>query len=393
MTEIRTPVHERSAASQLKLDLARFADLGKIVVCPTSRSPLRLVGRDELKRRVEASDEWRIGPDVVGAFVSEESGRAYAVQGPVVNFLPAESLRLKLGSSPQIDSARVDSSDEAKSSVRRWYDEFGWQTNEQGMYYDSAVFSQNAPVGNGLYELLSHLRVLERLSGGEWLVDAASGAIAHPEYLTYSWFYTRRVCVDFSITALHEAAKKLRATDYCCQADICQLPFRDGVFEGGISGYTIQHIPDSQQETAVRELYRVLSPNSHLCFFTDVEIGRAHDIVRRAIRACAALVGSRPSRRERPLAEAAGGAPNAPSALYFRARSTAWWRDLAGSLTPSSSVETLRLLTRNEFRGVFGESNRAARVLDALESCFPKALAFASAYCLVDLRKPSTPVE
>jgi len=386
-------LQEQVAASQIDSGLTRFAPLIDVAVCPISRTPLRLAGKTELETRVSARDRSKIDSDLVGAFISEEANRAYTIRGSIVNFLESESLQLDRGTSMSLTTDVEAAPDEATSSVRRWYDEFGWQKNEQGLYHDSAVFSQNAPVGNGLYELLSHLRVLDRLSGGEWLIDAASGAIAHPEYLTYSWFYKRRVCVDFSITALREAATKLRYTDFCCQADICRLPFRDDAFQGGISGYTIQHLPEAHQATGVRELYRVLSAGSRLCLFTDVTIGRAHRIARLALRMCAAtmLKSLPPSDDEDSETNGASGPAAPPHALYFCARSTRWWRDLGSSLTPLQTVQSLRLLSRNEFRRLFGQSNRAARVLDALETFFPGALARASAYCLVDLQKPKAP--
>jgi len=381
-------LEEQPTALHVDPAIARFAPLLDIAVCPISKAPLRLVGAAELKDRVTAVDQSKIDSNLVGAFVSEEANRAYSIRGPIVNFLESESLRIDRGTSPQVNRVSEEPDQEAKSSVRRWYDEFGWQKNEQGDYYDSAVFSQNAPGGHGLYELLSHLRVLERLSAGEWLIDAASGAIAHPEYLTYSWFYKHRVCVDFSIAALREAATKLRATDFCCQADICHLPFRDDAFQGAISGYTIQHLPEAQQANGVRELYRVLGAGSHLCFFTDVSCGRGHDIMRVALRGLATLLGNLPSDRSDSVASESAHASAAPHPLYFRAHSTAWWRELGSSLTPFRQVQSLRLLTRNEFRRIFGDSNRAARVLDAIETCFPGVMAPLSAYCLVDLKKP-----
>jgi SAM-dependent methyltransferase/uncharacterized protein YbaR (Trm112 family) len=381
-------VQEQSATASVDLGLSRFGPLRDIVCCPISRTPLRLVGKHELLSRISAADRSRIGQDLVGAFVSDAVSRAYAIHGPIVNFLASESFPLD-DAPPASFSKDEPAENEAKSSVRRWYDEYGWQKNEQGMYHDSAAFSQNAPIGNGLYELLSHLRVIERLSGGEWLMDAASGAIAHPEYLTYSWFYKRRVCIDFSVTALREAASKLRATDYCCQADICQLPFRDDAFQGGISGYTIQHFPETQQAVGVRELYRVLDRGAHICFFTDARYSRAHDAIRLALRFIAKILTIAGGTGFTAAAADDGSTGvAAPHALYFRARDTKWWREVGTSLTPSVKVEALRLLTRNEFRRLFGDSNRAARMLEVLETSFPRLLASASAYCLVDLEKP-----
>jgi ubiquinone/menaquinone biosynthesis C-methylase UbiE len=120
------------------------------------------------------------------------------------------------------------------------------------------MFSQASLTGHGFYELSSHLSLLDRFSGGEFVLDAASGPIANPEMVAYSWFYKYRVCVDISLTALQEAATKLEGKGFCCMADICQLPFRDGVFDAVESGYTIQHIAESRQSRAVAELYRVL---------------------------------------------------------------------------------------------------------------------------------------
>ena len=42
-------------------------------------------------------------------------------------------------------------------------------------------------------------------SRGDFLLDAGSGPVQWPEYLTYSEDYRFRVCLDISITALKEA--------------------------------------------------------------------------------------------------------------------------------------------------------------------------------------------
>ena len=88
--------------------------------------------------------------------------------------------------------------DDITQSVKSWYDQFGWKKNENGVYNDSALFSQTRPIGNGLYELMSHISILDRLPGGDFILDAASGAIPHPEYMAFSWYFTEpRVCRPF----------------------------------------------------------------------------------------------------------------------------------------------------------------------------------------------------
>src|SRR5437868_13695871 len=130
-------LEEQPAALQVDPALARFAPLVDIAVCPISKAPLRLVGAVELKDRVTVADQSKIDSGLVGAFVSEEANRAYSIRGPIVNFLESESLRIDRGASLSVNAVFEEPDQEAKSSVRRWYDEFGWQKNERGDYYDS----------------------------------------------------------------------------------------------------------------------------------------------------------------------------------------------------------------------------------------------------------------
>jgi SAM-dependent methyltransferase len=281
--------------------------------------------------------------------------------------------------------------DTVKRGVKDWYDRFGWQKNARGEYNDSAIYSQNRPVGHGLYELSSHLSVLDRLTGGDLVLDAASGAIAHPEYLAYSWFYKARVCVDLSITALDEAHAKLRPTDFCCLADVCALPWRDSTFDGAVSGYTIQHVPEAQQRRAINELYRVLRPGAHLCIFTNVVPSRGHaylvSLLRRLVRVSTVLRLIRPARVQASSAGPEGPPP--PHELYCCMRPVKWWGEVATGLAAPYSIEALRLVNKSEFEQLFGASNRAAKVLRFVEGAFPRWTAGLSAYCLVDICKPS----
>jgi ubiquinone/menaquinone biosynthesis C-methylase UbiE len=216
---------------------------------------------------------------------------------------------------------------------------------------------------------MSHLSILDRLPGGDFVLDAASGAIAHPEYLTYSWFFKSRVCVDMSITALHEASMKLRQMDFYCLADICRLPYRDDSYDGAVSGYTIQHIPETLQLAAIKELFRVIRPNAHLCIFTEGTYSVWHKglfyllrVFRKLLKELH-LVGPRifPSQTEQ-----AHETP--PHPLHYLPQSRAWWKKVAGELTNGHSVESLRILNKSEFEWLFGQSNRAAQALRLVEN-------------------------
>jgi ubiquinone/menaquinone biosynthesis C-methylase UbiE len=348
------------------------------------------VGIDELCSSLTDDERKRVPVGTIGAFISDATQRAYPLTERVVNFLEGGSLRVQtksLGTASSILPTNPD--DGVKQSVREWYDKFGWQTNEQGFYNDTAIFSQATPTGHGLYELMSHLSILDRLAGGGFMLDAASGAIAHPEYLAFSWFFKSRVCVDMSITALTEAKSKLRQTDLCCLADICSLPFRDETFDGAISGYTIQHIPESQQLRAVKELYRVIRPNAHLCIFTEVRRSMIRKGLFFLLRFGRKLLKVSHLIRS-PLPIPSSKHVESPAnRLYFFAREITWWKNVARSLTSRYSIESHMILNKSEFEQWFGRSNSAAKALRLVQNAFPRLSSGISAYCLIDICKPA----
>jgi SAM-dependent methyltransferase/uncharacterized protein YbaR (Trm112 family) len=372
---------------------SQFTELQGILCCPHTKSALSLITVSELLRRLPESERHRVPDGSTGALVSEPSLTAYPIVGRIVDFLGQDSLRLsKDGDGRGIG---VDAqSDSIRQSVKCWYDEFGWQRNPSGIYNDTAMFSQVTLTAHGFYELSSHLSLLNRLSGGEFVLDAASGPIVHPEKLAHSWFYRYHVCVDISVTALREADVKLAGRGFCCMADICQLPFRDGVFDGVVSAYTVQHVAESRQSKAVAELYRVLKPGAHLCVISGIRRARAHRGLLRAVRgikkALRLLQADAPLRSGQLLERTGSQVP--PHDLYYRDQDLAWWRKLARGLTNSYSVEGVRLFNREEFEFLFGDSMRAAKAVRALEALFPRIAARMCAYILVDLSKTKVPL-
>jgi ubiquinone/menaquinone biosynthesis C-methylase UbiE/uncharacterized protein YbaR (Trm112 family) len=251
--------------------VGRFGSLQSILCCPRAKTELRLVPLEELLSWLAEGQSHRLPDGTIGAFISEAAQQAYPLTNKVAYFLDQSSLKIQNITNSGNRASSQKAVDEVTRSVQLWYDAFGWKTNDAGFYNDSALFSQAVPVGHGLYELMSHMSILDRLPGGNFVLDAASGAIPHPEYLAFSWYFKSRVCVDFSITALHEASEKLQDSDFCCLADICYLPFKDNSFDGAVSGYTIQHVPEHLQMTAINELLRVIRPKAHLCILTSVE--------------------------------------------------------------------------------------------------------------------------
>jgi SAM-dependent methyltransferase/uncharacterized protein YbaR (Trm112 family) len=365
---------------------SRFQEFQEILFCPRTKGALSLITAVELSERLPRDERARVPDGTTAAFVSENSLTAYPIIGRIVDFLDQDCLRLSEDHGGNIPVAADDGS--ILRSVKRWYDEFGWQLNDRGIYNDTAMFSQLSSTAHGFYELSSHLELLNRLPGGKFILDAASGPIAHPEKLAYSWFYKYHVCVDISLTALREADSKLGARGFCCMADICHLPFRDGVFDGAVSGYTVQHIESSRQSTAVAELYRVLGPGAHLCLLSQINSTRTHHALVRTlkgIRKVLTPLGNHASQKRAPNPVSSSAAP--PHGLYFHGRDLAWWRKVASGLTDSYSVEGIRVFGKEEFETLFGNSRRAAEAVRALEALFPKIAARLCAYMLLDLSK------
>ena len=369
--------------------LDRFSRLRDILCCPITKAPLRMVATEELRPILAEGENERIPVGTVGAFISDELHRAYPLTQRVAYFLEQDSLRTNVGKQGiALTSSSMNLSDErVKQSVKDWYDRFGWTRNEHGLYNDTATFSQNRPFGYGLYELMSHVAILDRLSGGEFILDAASGPIAHPEYLAYSWYYQCRVCVDMSIVALMNAYQNLERGGFCCLADICHLPFRDDAFDGAISGYTVQHIPKSQQQLAVQELYKVIRPGAHLCILTHVRSSLGRRGLSFPLRISQKLLAALGLARKASIGSPRMKASAQPEPLYFFPRKVAWWKKVAGELSRSYSVETLRILSKREFKSLFGTSNRAAKFMRLIESAAPRLTSGLSAYCLVDIHK------
>jgi SAM-dependent methyltransferase len=150
-----------------------------------------------------------------------------------------------------------------KQTVKAFYETFGWSKDERGLYQDTATWVDTRPVLNNYYHrTLMRVRNFLRPSGGLYL-DAGSGPIGHPEYLTYSACYQRRICVDLAFQALKEARSRVpQGHGSYAVADLTHMPFRDNTFDAAVSAHVIYHIPAEEQALAVTEIVRVLAPSS-----------------------------------------------------------------------------------------------------------------------------------
>lgn len=144
-----------------------------------------------------------------------------------------------------------------KQQVREFYDQIGWSQIGDGLY-QNARYEDLRPVSRE-YIHNCHMRVKRHLAPrGDILLDAGSGPVQWPEYLTYSEGYKYRLCADISITALKEARARLGEKGLFVVADIANLPFKPDAFDGIVSMHAIHHLPLSEHKRAYLELTRVL---------------------------------------------------------------------------------------------------------------------------------------
>ena len=150
-----------------------------------------------------------------------------------------------------------------KKNVREFYDRVGWQKISDECF-QNAQYEDLRPVSRE-YIHRAHMRVKRHLPAeGKYLLDAGSGPVQYPEYLTYSEGYQARVCMDISIVALQEARKRIGDHGMYVVGDIAHLPFKSDNFDGVVSLHTVHHVPIEDKIHAYEGLYRTLNPGSSM---------------------------------------------------------------------------------------------------------------------------------
>ncbi len=153
------------------------------------------------------------------------------------------------------------SQNKIKNDVRQFYDQVGWRAVSEGVY-QNAQYEDLRPVSRE-YIHRCHMRINRHIKKeGRFFLDAGSGPIQYPEYLTYSEGYQYRVCLDISIVALMDARNRIGAHGLLVVGDIAHLPFKEDSFEGIVSLHTIHHLPPQDYLSAFLEINRVLADDA-----------------------------------------------------------------------------------------------------------------------------------
>jgi SAM-dependent methyltransferase len=150
-----------------------------------------------------------------------------------------------------------------QQQVRSFYDAVGWKQIGPGVY-QNARYEDLRPVSRE-YVHRCHLRFGGYLPPtGRLFLDAGSGPIQYPEYLSYSKGYRRRVCLDISRLALAEARQRVGEHGLYVIGDLARLPFCREAFDGAASLHTLHHLPAAEQRPALAELARCLAPGGRV---------------------------------------------------------------------------------------------------------------------------------
>jgi SAM-dependent methyltransferase len=275
-----------------------------------------------------------------------------------------------------------------KQQVREFYDQIGWSQAGEGLY-QNARYEDLRPVAQE-YIHKCHLRVNRYLDPtGDLLLDAGSGPVQWPEYLTYSEGYRYRVCADLSIRALKDARRRLGDKGLYVVMDIAHLPFKSDAFDGVVSLHTIHHLPPEDHRTAYAELYRVLKPGRR-----GVAVNGWHDSLSlRLTNWLAGLLGRTDRPKKQKAAERRAAATNASQATgtYIHKSNAGWLRaELDGEIPleifPWRSVGT-------RFTRTFVHAKAAGkailRFIYWLEERFPHFLGEEGQYPIVAFKKPA----
>lgn len=285
-----------------------------------------------------------------------------------------------------------------KQQVREFYDQVGWQTVADGRY-QNARYEDLRPV-SGEYIHRCHLRVNRFLKpAGRYLLDAGSGPVQYPEYLTYSQGYAYRVCADISVVALQEARQRLGSRGLYVVADVANLPFKPGVFEGIVSLHTLHHLPPQDHEKAYIDLYRVLYPGCTAVLvngWTESRLMQRFNWLVRGMERAVGLFrrfGRQPatSPEKVPPPQKSDG-ENKPSGTFIQKFNAAWLKSTLGGRIPyeircwrSVSVRFLRAVIHPALGGRLW-----LRLLAGLEDRFPHWFGVNGQYPLIIIHKPNS---
>lgn len=148
-----------------------------------------------------------------------------------------------------------------QAAAQDFYDSFGWAGDDADLLGETRAFVDTREVAMG-YSRRAMARLGDRYfsGGGRYILDAGSGPLIDDDVRAFCDRFDTHICVDLSARALRLARAKLGARGLCLQADLTNLPLRDGVVDAVTCNHVLYQLPAEIQAAAFRELWRVLKP-------------------------------------------------------------------------------------------------------------------------------------
>jgi ubiquinone/menaquinone biosynthesis C-methylase UbiE/uncharacterized protein YbaR (Trm112 family) len=359
--------------------------------CPITRGPLTQLSPDEItsvNRDIAKGNLFHADGSRVAAILQQEAlgtgdrRYIYRLEDGISWLLPALAMVFA-------QDVNVSGLDPTRREVQAFYDEYGWMKNNAGFYNDTSEWTDVRETSQN-YADACNLRIERQLRGGNYLLDAASGAIPHASYLRFSRNYHFRICVDFSIKALQEARTKLGERGLYVLADITDLPFGTDSIDDCISLHTIYHVPAPDQAAAVAELVRVVRPGGRVVIVSRWSSSPPMallTLVRRFLGAVKrSIIGAKAAREE----TSKNGGP--PPPLYYSPQNYQWFvehvrrrYDVELRLWSSTSTSFHQKFFSNDWKG-----RLIAKIVLTLEHTFERILARFGEYPMFVIAKKET---
>lgn len=307
----------------------------ELLRCPICKTALLRMGSNQLSEfncaisrgELRHADGTSVAAPMADAYICPREQLAYPANNGIWLLLPALAVIPKGQSPPDLSNLRFGAE---KKTVQDFYDQLGWTTVGQ-QFADTLIFADLRPVSLE-YREKTHQRARSYLNKtGRYVLDAASGALPHPEMSVYSEGFDYRICLDFSFRALEAAQQRLGERGIYLLGDMTNLPLLDDSVDSIISLHTIYHIPAEEQRVALRELYRVLKPSGRAVIVYSwgsrsllMKLGPPTARLNRGTIGMASFLASPPKRRS-PEGARAPATPGAPLQLYSHFHSYSWF--------------------------------------------------------------------
>jgi SAM-dependent methyltransferase len=203
-----------------------------------------------------------------------------------------------------------------ESSVREFYDNYGWiDDGDEGSGEDNS-FRLFRPSYRAYHEGVER-RTLEALSACKGKLLIAGGGDMPDSHVEIASKFDHVACIDISEKALEIAAKRLGENAEIVSGSILDLPLEDNRFDAVFCSHVIYHIDRDLQETAINELIRVTKPGGRVV----VLYSNPHSPIRYAAGAVHKTSNALHKLFSKSKPAARGDRPD----LYFWPHKLSWW--------------------------------------------------------------------